>query len=180
MVRPRKRRSVRVDAAPGFLRRATISARTQENYKRAHDLVKAFGRDRSRRPSSAAEWDDLLNDYLEFEFLAGGSAAVGGLAIYGAAWVLEFPPRSPETFPKAKRALLGFSTVRPEHVRDPPPEECVWLLARRFLDQNSEVYNLAAAFCLVAFDTYCRASELLTLHRATSFPRAGATRPGRS
>ncbi len=106
--------------------------------------------------------------------MEGGSASVGRLAIYGTAWALELPPRSPQTFPKAKRALLGFSTVRPEHVRDPPPEQCVWLLARRMLDQNRWDYDLGAAFTLVAFDTYCRASELLTLHRRHVLsPRGG-------
>eukprot|EP00959_Pyramimonas_sp_CCMP1952_P081374 1700220-Pyramimonas_sp.AAC.1 len=62
------------------------------------------------------------------QFLAGASAAVGRVALFGTAWALVFVARSPSVLPLAKKPLKGVASIRPDLMRDPPPVEAIWSL----------------------------------------------------
>ena len=163
------------DDPPGFLRRATVKAATRKVYRDAMHDVEIFLQVKKRKAKTHDEWDQALNDYVEMLYLRGESPHKARLAIYGSAFWMDLASRSALIFPLAKKALLGFLKLDPEHARDPPPEEVVYLLSAALLQKGTRMALVAAVAIFVQFDTYLRPRSLLSLERRhVTLPRKGS------
>eukprot|EP00959_Pyramimonas_sp_CCMP1952_P297280 6219361-Pyramimonas_sp.AAC.1 len=62
-------------------------------------------------------------------FLRGDSVSAARYAVFGTAYCIGLPARSPATLPLARAALHGFGRANPDKVRDSLPLEIIWLCA---------------------------------------------------
>ena len=139
--------------APTTLRAYETGVREFETYALAHKWILKSG--------SAV--DEALVKYGAVMYELGEDAGPMRAAIYGMALFrpdLQLPAKHP--FPKATRALRGFSRLVPSKVRDPLP----WLVLVLFCDYwLSHKVPLLAAAALLQFDTYLRPGETLAIKK---------------
>jgi integrase len=157
-----------------------VTVGTDKRYReRCADVVN-FAARRRLALTDLDEWDVALDAYGLHLFEQGEAAAALRMAIYGVAHVLDAPGRSPLIFPLAKKSLRGFLNSSPENMREPPPEEAIWLIAYWLVGQAAVLgvdAVLCAAAVLLAFDAYLRPSETLGLTvKHVTRPSRGAPR----
>ena len=156
---------------------------TRKRYEAAYaDVVRFLGRFVPSAKSLEA-WDRAIEDYIEKLYLAGDRITVARYAFHGVAFVNEWPRKDPSLLPRSRLALLGFARSSPEHCRDPPCIEQVYLAIDYFLSRASGddllLYAMAAAHAWISVDCYLRPSEGLALvGAAVSRPRRGAAAQG--
>ena len=171
------------DEQPGFLKKLTVTSVARKRYEASYaDVVRFLGRSVPTAKSMEA-WDRALEDYIEKLYLAGDRITVARYAFHGVAFVNEWPRRDPSLMPRSRLALLGFARSSPEHCRDPPCLEQVFLAMNDFLDRaigdQLLPYAMAAAHAWLSVDCYLRPSEGLSLvGAAVSRPRRGAAAQG--
>ena len=112
---------------------------------------------------SGSAIDEVLVKYGVTMYELGEDAGPMRAAIYGMALFrpdLRLAAKNP--FPKATRALRGFSRLVPSKARDPLP----WLVLVLFCDYwLAQKVPLWAAAALLQFDTYLRPGETLALKK---------------
>ncbi|CAK0850120.1 unnamed protein product [Prorocentrum cordatum] len=127
------------------------------------DVVRFLGRCVPSAKSLEA-WDRALEDYIEKLYLAGDRITVARYAFHGVAFVNEWPRRDPSLLPRSRLALLGFARSSPEHCRDPPCMEQVYLAIDYFIGraagQDLLLYAMAAAHAWISVDCYLRTGSL--------------------
>jgi len=159
------------DLRPGFLGRATVTDVTRQRYEDAAAGFAAFAE--QRLPDlSLKELDAKMTAYMEQLFLSGEAAVVARYAFHGVCFALQLNTRDQQVMPKSRRALKGYSKKAPEHARDPPPLELVFLLVDYLLMVvRGFLGAVAAALVLVATDCYLRPSEAVGLQCGDVFSR---------
>ena len=152
------------DTAPGFLKRGSVSELTAARYEEASEDFHSYCALTGLCCSSLDDADGALCAYFEALFINGESKAAARYTLYGIAWTSGWPTRG-SVFPQAKQAMKGWGKLEPDSSRPPCPWESVLLIVDELLISHSEPLPLLAACAtLLAFDTYMRPSETLSLH----------------
>eukprot|EP00959_Pyramimonas_sp_CCMP1952_P200451 4192641-Pyramimonas_sp.AAC.1 len=77
---------------------------------------------------------------MEFLFLGGAAVSATRYALFGVAWTLDFPIKSPSCCALAKATLRALSRRAPEKSRDPPCEEMLWLFVDFFTQHELHLF----------------------------------------
>ena len=144
-----------------YLADRRVSARTADNYRSAYRAFASWAAQKNLSVS-ANHLDRNLRKYLSHLFFEGGAPFDARYALHGAIFVRELP-RAATTLPLSRSTLAGFSSVVPEHSRDPMPEEAKNLIAADLLENEGTLEFAAAGALVTSFDGFLRPSEVLSL-----------------
>lgn len=163
-----RRRTAMMQAAPLALSRLTaaelqsVSAPTRLAYAGAYSAMEEWSRTRRMPLDKAAQVDSAVTMFLDHLFKCGESSAKANYAVFGTIFCRGLG-RGPQSLPRARGALRGFTRDDPPCSRDPMPLEVMSALAF-WMSQRNELESKAAAMALVtSFDLFTRPSETLAI-----------------
>lgn len=140
----------------------SVSAPTSHAYAAAYTAMEEWARAREMSIGSAAQLDGAATMYLDHLFKCGESSAKAKYAVFGTIFCRGLG-RGPQSLPRARGALRGFTRDDPPSSRDPMPLEvtaslAMWLSARNDLESKA-----SAVAMVVSFDLFTRPSETLAI-----------------
>ena len=137
---------------------------TKARYESATTKFFEFCRVHRLKVASVLAADRAFATYFEHLFETGEAGYAARTALYGFLHVARpewVGKTKAEHFPLARACLTGWENLEPSKTLDPAPWEAVLLLAQWLRTRDLD----AAVAAVVAFDTYCRPSEVLCLTR---------------
>ena len=167
VARPKADRAAAGDVVRGrgsFLRRSTVGGPTLRRYALGVEDFEKWCKDHHIRLTSHQQIDRAMERYFDMLFADGHKGFEGRAVLFG--WILlrtDFAATDKTAFAGARKALAGWLKRTPGRMRDPVPEEIVWLIGTRFLEKG---WVDSAAALTIQMDGYLRPSEVLTLKRA--------------
>ena len=156
-----------------FLLWASVSVPTKERYRKAlrefRDWIVTSNH--IFDPNDPRSMDSALTEFAHQLYLSKPSRGNRQTVINARCALNIVHPNTAHQLPSTDRALRGWNRLRPSTAKAPVSYGFTLLLANTLLARGEVEAGL---FCIVAFDTFCRANELLKLVRMdVSLPAAG-------
>ena len=142
-----------------FLKAKSVSSQTEAVYTSAAREFRVWSAKKGKKLGTSSEQDKAFEEYFDILFFDGHNPAKGRYALFGWAFVGNFTVNR-GNFPRATRALRGWSATARERERWPMPWEVALAIAK-WLADNKKLDSARAL--LLQFDTYLRPSELTCL-----------------
>ena len=147
-----------------FLLWASVKPATQARYRAALKEFKDWvtTADHPINMRTASSIDKALSQFAHYLYLVKPSRGNRQLVINARCALNIIYPHTVGRLPSADRAIKGWNNLVPSSTKAPVSYGFCLFLAQALL-RNGETE--AAYFCILAFDTFCRARELLSLTR---------------
>ena len=157
----------------------SVSAATRVRYQKAVDDFESWVADAAVPTFTETQLDTAIERYFEIIFIDGAQLYEARNVLWGLAFERDFLVSFPR-FPKAHRAMRGWSRSSPEALGLP----CPWaaavvishILASVGVEQLGPSALHSARAIMISFDSYIRPSTTLSITAADILPPRGAVK----
>lgn len=151
-----------------YLKLRSVTPLTAERYAAGLRRLESFARAHCLPLLTNEQRDEAFESLFDQLFFAGSQAHEARYILFGAAFMMTFSP-SPQAYPRAHRALRGWSRSAPGGTHAAMPWEAALLIAKTLATdgmKSSVVRDFAksaAQALMLQFDTYLRPNYVLEI-----------------
>lgn len=165
-----------------YLKLRSVTPLTAERYAAGLRRLEQFCRQQRMPMFTSEQRDEALEKLFDQMYFDGAQAHEARYILFGSAFMMNFSA-TPQTYPRAHRALRGWARAAPGGTHAAMPWEAALLLSQALVTDGVKVDALgpfakqAAQALVVQFDTYLRPHYVLDITRADCLlPHGKATK----
>ena len=165
-VKRRARRLADVDPTSGLsaCEQLSVGPDCARRYQNANQKFEQYVIEHKLHVQTLKQLDVAMIHYFDYLLREGDNVSLPRDTLFGRCWLLGLG-KDRLTFPRARRALLGFTKMSPNNGRDPPPEEAHALVCNYLLGSPHLLDVLSGLAGILEFDLYTRPTETLSIKK---------------